>query len=468
MSTSKASADSGNDRDADDAPPHASGQLPATPPVGGSASGPGTCAHGGFPAGHRTHAEEAVPETPTEGVDLSTIEDPAATAAAFASVGQLLVTQEIISAATAKHIFQGELNLAEIKSTAAAAAAPFLPGDVPPARFGVQQDPSSFVVGVPAKHTDHLSDKFLRDGYGGLEALTFVEALSDEDIQDLTEMTDSRCSVRPELLLPWPAEFTATVPELRELLGSLDARRELASLLQHYPVEDLSRKVFKMPTLLKRTLEQLRETKRQLRSNGSRDGAELLAKLTEISSMKTGFALLNQHWKDSFITSKLQLDQEISDHAGDFKRAAQIHEQEEEALQSKIAAITQESDDMFAYARSLKRQLKAGSLNVPRVMNFLKTRVVGNWPRLKALLEQLKDHKTPPSDWTTQIIVTAIDDYSAQPGPFATLDEEDADEEGKKDSGTGPTSGSKSAPLDFTQDSTPPSTPQTPPTKQRK
>ncbi|KAE9316002.1 hypothetical protein PF008_g19120 [Phytophthora fragariae] len=65
-------------------------------------------------------------------------------------------------------------------------------------------------------------------------------------------------------------------------------------------------------------------------------------------------------------------------------------------------------------------------------------------------------------------MVTAIDDYSAQPGPFVALDEEDADEEKKEDSGSGPTSGSKNAPLDFTQDPTPPSTTQTPPSKQRK
>ncbi|KAE9063297.1 hypothetical protein PF010_g29054 [Phytophthora fragariae] len=133
--------------------------------------------------------------------------------------------------------------------------------------------------------------------------------------------------------------------------------------------------------------------------------------------------------------------------------------------------MTQERDDMFAFARSLKRQLKAGSRNVPRVMNFLnqhQTQVVGNTPRLKGLLEHLKDHQVPPNDWTTQITVTAIDDYSAQPGPFDTLNEEDADEEKKEDSGSGPTSGSKSAPLDFTQDPTPLSTPQTPPSKQRK
>ncbi|GMF18642.1 unnamed protein product [Phytophthora fragariaefolia] len=422
MITSKPSADSGNGRDGNDTPPHAHGQLPDDPPVGGSASGSGG-ADGNkgdssgkpedVPASHTDpdHAVDELPhvmerpqddetpsaeiesEVPTGGVDLSTINDPAATAAAFASVGRLLVTQQVISAATAKCIFQGELNLERSDSAAAAEADPAFPGDVPAARFGVRQDPSSFVVGVPATHADLLSEHFICEGYGGLETLMFVETLSDEDVQDLSEMTDSRLSIRPELLLPRSADSADTVPEFRELLGG-----------------------------------------------GSGDGSELLEKLSEISNMKTGFALLNQHWKEAFLVSKRQLDQEIADHTRDFKRVTQIHEREEEALRSKLAAMTQERDDIFAYARLLKRQLKAGSLNVRRVTNFLnqhRTQVVGNWPRLKALLEHFKDHQ-------------------------------DADEEKEEDCGSGPTSGSKIAPLDFTQDPTPPSTHQTPPSKQRK
>ncbi|KAE8989646.1 hypothetical protein PF011_g18680 [Phytophthora fragariae] len=499
MGTSKENTDNDNGRVVDDAPPHAPEQLPDAPPVEGGASGsggagdgvdtrsgqvddtppPDSAVLGKVPSRESNPAQDDTLQgsemdqgpPPATGVDLSTIDDPAATAAAFASVGQLLVTQQIISAATAKYIFQGELNLARTDSAAAAAAHPHCPGDVPPTRFGVKQDPSSFIVGVPATSSDRLEERFMRDGYGGLEALAFVETLSDEDIQDLTEMVNPRLSIRPDLLLPKSVGATATVPEFRDLLGSMSAKRELASLLQHYPVEGLARKVFKMSTLLKQTLVQLREAKRQLQWSGSRDGSELLEKLSEISAMKTGFALLNQHWKEAFLVCKRQLDQELSDHARDFKRAAQNHEQEEEALRSRLASMTQERDDMFAFARVLVRRLKAGSINVPKMMNFLnqhQTQVVGNWPRLKALLEHLKDHQVPPDNWTTQIMVTAIDDCSAQPVPFVTLDEDDQSEEKKEEDGSGSGSGSKNAPLDFTQDPTPPATPQTPPSKQRK
>ncbi|KAE9323590.1 hypothetical protein PF001_g3858 [Phytophthora fragariae] len=234
-------------------------------------------------------------EMPTGGVDLSTINDLAATAAAFASVGQLLVTQQVISETTAKHIFQGELNLVHSDSATAAAMHPYSLGDIPPACFRVKQDPSSFIVSVPANSSDRLTERFMRDGYGRLEVLFFVETLSGEDIRDLSEMVNPRLSIRLDLLLPKTTDTVATVPEFRDLLSSMDAKRELASLLQQYPVEGLAQKVFKLSTLLKQALVQLREVKRQLQSSGSRDGSELLENLSEISAMKTGFTVLNQH-----------------------------------------------------------------------------------------------------------------------------------------------------------------------------
>ncbi|KAE8952035.1 hypothetical protein PR001_g33467, partial [Phytophthora rubi] len=192
MSTSKADADNDNGRAVDDAPPHAPEQLPDAPPVEGGASGSGGA--GGdvdtpsgqvddtpqpdsaildkAPSRESNPAQDDTlpgPETdrgppPATGVDLSTIGDPAATAAAFASVGQVLVTQQSISTTTAKYIFQGELNLARSDSAAAAAAHLHCPGDVPPTRFGVKQDPSSFIVGVPATSSDRLAERFMRDG----------------------------------------------------------------------------------------------------------------------------------------------------------------------------------------------------------------------------------------------------------------------------------------------------------------
>ncbi|KAE8991095.1 hypothetical protein PF004_g27160 [Phytophthora fragariae] len=113
MSNSKAGADNDNGRAVDDAPPHAPEQLPDVPPVEGGASGSGGAGGGvDTPSGQvdntpqpdsgtldKAPSRESNParddtlpgaETdrglpPAAGVDLSTIDDPAATAEASAS-----------------------------------------------------------------------------------------------------------------------------------------------------------------------------------------------------------------------------------------------------------------------------------------------------------------------------------------------------------------------------------------------
>ncbi|KAJ8571512.1 hypothetical protein ON010_g5325 [Phytophthora cinnamomi] len=110
----------------------------------------------------------------------------------------------------------------------------------------------------------------------------------------------------------------------------------------------------------------------------------------------------------------------------------------------------------------LEDRLKAGSLNVGNVMNFLNrhnTRVDGNWPRLNALLEYAKDNRLPPGGWATQIMVNALGDFSAQSGPFVVQDDGEHDEEEKEGDDHDSKEGSRDAPLDFTQDSSAPSTP---------
>ncbi|OWZ09719.1 hypothetical protein PHMEG_00017540, partial [Phytophthora megakarya] len=77
-------------------------------------------------------------------------------------------------------------------------------------------------------------------------------------------------------------------------------------------------------------------------------------------------------------------------------------------------------------------------LNVPKLMNFLnrdQNRVNDNWKRLQNLLECFRDGVAPEKSWSTLIATTAVDDPFAQGSPFATLAEDDSDEEEKGQSG---------------------------------
>ncbi|EGZ25028.1 hypothetical protein PHYSODRAFT_257030 [Phytophthora sojae] len=67
--------------------------------------------------------------------------------------------------------------------------------------------------------------------------------------------------------------------------------------------------------------------------------------------------------------------------------------------------------------------------------------------------------KLPPDGWATQILENAVDDFGAQPGAYVFADDGDDDQEEKDDDDPGAKEGSKDAPLDFTQESSAPSTP---------
>ncbi|KAG6592665.1 uncharacterized protein IUM83_12543 [Phytophthora cinnamomi] len=217
-----------------------------------------------------------------------------------------------------------------------------------------------------------------------------------------------------------------SVAELRDLLSDIGAQREFASLLQHYDIEDLARKGFGTATLLKRTFKHYQAVRQQLDSSGLNASRALIG--MELQKVESNVALLNRFWDDQFKVAKSQVEQEASDHAQAFKRAAQAHAREEQALQLRIDELSRENDDLRTHARMLEDRLKAGSLNVGNVMNFLNrhnTRVDGNCPRLKARLEYAKDNRLPPGGWATQIMVNAVDDFSVLPGPFAVQDDGD-------------------------------------------
>ncbi|ETI31089.1 hypothetical protein F443_21880, partial [Phytophthora nicotianae P1569] len=182
--------------------------------------------------------------------------------------------------------------------------------------------------------------------------------------------------------------------------------------------------------------------------------------MIELDNVRSGFSILSNFWDDQFQLARKQLDHKISEHDRDFKRAAQDHEREARALQAQVDSLSQENDDLRDCIRGLENRLSAGSLNVARTMNFLNrhgTRVDGNWPRLKALLEHAKDSKIPPSGWKTQILVNAIDDFGAQFGPYTFEDEGSPDDgDSKEDDRSGNRDGGKNKPLDISHDSSSP------------
>ncbi|ETO72519.1 hypothetical protein F444_11401, partial [Phytophthora nicotianae P1976] len=316
--------------------------------------------------------------------------------------------------------------------------------EYPPAFFTLPMPGSSdshSVVGIPASIEDYTSGANMRDGFGGLESIFPVEHLSDAELRDVAR------------LLGLDDVATTRFPRCG-WFDSCETRISFSG--PRLWLRAIRSSVFGTSTALHRAVKELREFQGQLNESALKNikrVAELMIELDNLS-------ILSNFWDDQFQLARKQLDHKASEHDWDFKRAAQDHEPEARALQAQVDSLSQENDDLRDCIRGLENRLTAGSLNVARTMNFLNrhgTRVDGNWPRLKALLEHAKDSKMPPSDWKTQILVNAVDDFGAQSGPYVFEDEGNPDDgDSKEDDRSGNRDNTKNKPLDLSHDSSSP------------
>ncbi|GMF50438.1 unnamed protein product [Phytophthora fragariaefolia] len=105
--------------------------------------------------------------------------------------------------------------------------------------------PSShcFSVGVPATTRAYRDDKYVQDGYGGVEALMLFEGLSEQDLGDLGTLFaqdgEETRSIHDLILRPHSAGPPPLVT-LEAELNSKFVRREVASLLRQFPPKRLA------------------------------------------------------------------------------------------------------------------------------------------------------------------------------------------------------------------------------------
>ncbi|POM67781.1 LOW QUALITY PROTEIN: Hypothetical protein PHPALM_16151, partial [Phytophthora palmivora] len=309
---------------------------------------------------------------------------------------------------------------------AAVKARPALEGQVPPTRVAAPPShlpsPNTMFVGVPATAADLSNGSLLRGGYGGVECLLGVESLSERDVQFLAKLLSPDVDIRREILTPLDVAREPDSSEFLLTLKSISTKRDMASLLRHYGAQDLARKIFGMTTLMKRLL----------------DNFGGFYPTFELSGNSACFEGLRRGPPGSIGTKKLSSPKVTSSpnwkkHARDYKHEAQEHERQERALQARITRLESDHDELQKVVYDLENRLKASALDPSRLINFLhrhNTRVDGNWPRLKALLEKFRDHQDPPEAWETQIFVNTLDDPTLRPEPYVFADEND-DSEGR-------------------------------------
>ncbi|KAE9044948.1 hypothetical protein PR001_g1452 [Phytophthora rubi] len=107
----------------------------------------------------------------------------------------------------------GVLNFDEVVSHVRAGVLPSRdrssPGmqNTPPARFTLPPARNlvgdSFIVGIPAHALAYRNGAYVREGYGGVEALMLFDGLSEVDIQYLCALVGDSAEVREMVLRPY-------------------------------------------------------------------------------------------------------------------------------------------------------------------------------------------------------------------------------------------------------------------------
>ncbi|KAE9098796.1 hypothetical protein PF007_g16123 [Phytophthora fragariae] len=225
---------------------------------------------------------------------------------------------------------------------------------------------------------------YVRDGYGGVEALMLFDGLSEPDMQDLCTLVGDPAEVREMVLRPYRDQPTPILDSLETTLGSLLVRREFASLVTHFSPFQLAQRTFYTVSLLHRVLARDRQREHVLQGMDENSIARRLLRLQgEHDRLMEDFVFLYGYHQ--------QETQSIRDEAShaqglleaDFARLAR------ENLEA-TAALRQRNDDLesqLRYAQSqistLEQRVRDKRFDADGLLAFLNAgsnEVRGNWP----------------------------------------------------------------------------------------
>ncbi|KAE8985170.1 hypothetical protein PR001_g22969 [Phytophthora rubi] len=140
------------------------------------------------------------------------------------------------------------------------------------------------------------SASYVREGYGGVEALMLFDGLSEPDVQDLWSLVGDSAEVRQLVLRPYHVQQAPTLDALVTTLNSLMARREFASLITHISPLELAQRVFYTVSLLHRVLVRDRQRHRSIQNMDENSIARrLLCLQGEHDRLKQDFVFLYEY-----------------------------------------------------------------------------------------------------------------------------------------------------------------------------
>ncbi|OWZ12865.1 hypothetical protein PHMEG_00013901 [Phytophthora megakarya] len=200
-------------------------------------------------------------------------------------------------------------------------------------------------------------------------------------------------------------------------------------------MDGLAQKAFASTTFLKRLLAKFRQLRTQVDPSNDTAVQNMLDIQGETTRVRADYTTLHEFYWSEARRLQEQLDAAHHRRQRDLCGVLAEHELETWAHREEVGELRSQVENLRLLGRTRSSSRR---LNVPKLTNFLnrdQTWVNDNWRRLKNLLERFRDGIAPEKSWSTLIAITAVDDPFAQGSPFATLAEDDSDEEEQDQSG---------------------------------
>ncbi|OWZ19785.1 hypothetical protein PHMEG_0005906 [Phytophthora megakarya] len=296
--------------------------------------------------------------------------------------------------------------------------------DVPPSfDSAAERD----IVGIQATETSLQREARVCNGCNGLEVPLLFESLSSEDLTDLEGLLG---------------------------LNSLD--REIASILAHFSSGRLVERTYNTMSFLMRLLVKIRDLQEQVRrldTNKTTDHALLLQDTNH--ALDREWTAMCQYWyrhiqdvgrrSSTTMAARIRFFRNVEE---GLKRRTQILQDENTRLRTELWSAQDAQE-------ATERRDDGSALDPDDLLDFLMrdksgVTVTSNWERLRDIFRHYAEGTTPPSDWNTQINVTAMDNVRYMPPDYVKPDPRPRNPRGGGGSGPKPSTPKAVRVLDLT------------------
>uniref|UniRef100_H3GG29 Uncharacterized protein n=1 Tax=Phytophthora ramorum TaxID=164328 RepID=H3GG29_PHYRM len=233
-----------------------------------------------------------------------------------------------------------------------------------PARYEVPPEHTSGrqvrLVGVPATENHNDGKTFTQNGYGGLEALMQMNELTIGSLAQLYDFFDENVDIHDYVLTPRKKPLSED--DMEHQLNHVSLKREIASILTEFGLENLAQQVFGTVDVLQKVMTRYR------RISAVHDAVEARDELLEVNQ---DYQFQTDYWSRKVAEVLAEKDEVVRSSREDITQLLKEHACDKLHLKEQVATLIRRLDDSEAHRKMLSDLLRQTRLEVADVMNFL-------------------------------------------------------------------------------------------------